>query len=176
MSTKEKSSEEATDEDGDNSIVSPPTKRPVTLKRKVGHAPNPTICDVESGGGAEESKIENVSPSAASGNSANSACITPARSVPDMDTDQASHVPYQPLDTSKRLPGQLSSQTASMASEGSQVGTELSLLCKANMSLLTLHNAHCDKSSQLRPRRVKIGLFRATFFDSIDQFFGSLLL
>ena len=117
MSTKEKSSEEA-DEDGDNSIVSPPTKRPVTLRRKVGHAPHSIVIDPQDGGGGVAEKIENVSPSETSGGSA---CITPARSVPDMDTDQASHVPYQPLDNSKRLPGQLSSQTASMASEGSQV-------------------------------------------------------
>ena len=168
MSTKEKSSEEA-DEDGDNSIVSPPpTKRPVTLRRKVGHAPHPIVIDPQEGGEAAE-KIENVS-------SGGSACITPARSVPDMDTDQASHVPYQPLDNSKRLPGQLSSQTASMASEGSQVGTELSLLCKANMSLLTLHNAHCDKSSQLRPRRVKIGLFGSSFSIPFVDFWGLTLL
>ena len=68
MSTKEKSSEEA-DEDGDNSII----QRPVTLRRKVGHAP----CSIQVGGACEGGVAENVSPSAS---------ITPARSVHDMDS------------------------------------------------------------------------------------------
>ena len=134
MSTKEKSGEEATDEDGDNSITTTQLQRPITLyKRKLGHAPR-SVCIEE--GGAQGSGGGNEPPHQVEDefhadplSGAEAACMTPARSVPDMDTDQTStHVPYQPLDNSKRLPGQLSSQTASMASEGSQVRrTELDL-------------------------------------------------
>ena len=52
--------------------------------------------------------------------SSNSTQMTPARSVPEMETEQVISVPYQQLD-SKRLMGQLSSQTASITSDGSQV-------------------------------------------------------
>lgn len=51
--------------------------------------------------------------------------ICQARSVPEMDSPQSSSLPYKKLDSSSsqhfRLPGQMSSQTASFASEGSQV-------------------------------------------------------
>ena len=50
-------------------------------------------------------------------------CLTPARSVPDMETKcKSSHLPYQKLDSlTQKYPRQLSSQTASFASDGSQV-------------------------------------------------------
>ena len=51
-------------------------------------------------------------------------CLTPARSVPDMETKSKSrHLPYQKLDSlTQKYPRQFSSQTASFASDGSQVG------------------------------------------------------
>ena len=70
--------------------------------------------------------------------------MTPARSVPDMDqmTDSTTHVPYQPLDNSKRgLPGQLNSQTASMASEGSQVSSSKN--SKFSRKILPYTTAFC---------------------------------
>lgn len=49
--------------------------------------------------------------------------LTPARSVPEMELEQSSSVPYQQLDSRRLLMGQMSSksQTASVASDGSQV-------------------------------------------------------
>ncbi len=51
---------------------------------------------------------------------ASSTTLTPARSVPDIEMDQVCHVPYQQLD-SRKLLNQLSSQTQSIISDGSQV-------------------------------------------------------
>ena len=49
--------------------------------------------------------------------------LTPARSVPDMETkSKSSHLPYQKLDSlTQKYPRQFSSRTASFASDGSQV-------------------------------------------------------
>ena len=58
-----------------------------------------------------------------SGDGGATACLTPARSVPDMETkSKSSHLPYQKLDSlTQKYPRQFSSRTASFASDGSQV-------------------------------------------------------
>ena len=117
MSSKEAeaSNEAATEEEGSDK----PQRPNALYKRKLGHAPR-SLC-LEVGGGVVRG--QGHQDQKAHLNPASEACMTPARSVPDMDqmTD-STHVPYQPLNEAKRgLPGQLSSQTASVASEGSQV-------------------------------------------------------
>ena len=126
MSSKEAeaSNEAATEEEGSDK----PQRPNALCKRKLGHAPRSLCLEVATGGrgvvrgqGHQDQKAHL--------NPASEACMTPARSVPDMDqmTD-STHVPYQPLNEAKRgLPGQLSSQTASVASEGSQVSKKIQI-------------------------------------------------
>lgn len=154
MSSKEKSGGEAetseagaaaTEEDGssDNGIPSSQPQRPITLcKRKLGHAPRSLCLDATAGVGVRGSSNEDQPQTDL--NPSTEVCMTPARSVPDMDqmTDSTTHVPYQPLDNSKRgLPGQLSSQTASMASEGSQVSSSKN--SKFSRKILPYTTAFC---------------------------------
>ena len=78
MSTKEKSGEEATDEDGDNSITTTQLQRPITLcKRKLGHAPRSICIDAiekgEKGSGNEAEKSEDSNHPLSSAE----ACILP---------------------------------------------------------------------------------------------------
>lgn len=146
MSSKEKSgggaetSEAEEDGSSDNGIPSTQPQRPITLyKRKLGHAPRSLCLDATAGVGVRGSSNEDQPQ--ADLNPSTEVCMTPARSVPDMDqmTDSTTHVPYQPLDNSKRgLPGQLSSQTASMASEGSQVSNSKN----SKFSLTHCHTIH----------------------------------
>ena len=123
MSSKEAeaSNEAATEEEGSDK----PQRPNALCKRKLGHAPR-SLC-LEVGGGVVRG--QGHQDQKAHLNPASEACMTPARSVPDMDqmTD-STHVPYQPLNEAKRgLPGQLSSQTASVASEGSQVSKKIQI-------------------------------------------------
>ena len=116
MSSKEAeaSNEAATEEEGSDK----PQRPNALCKRKLGHAPRSLCLEVGGGRGVVRGQDQKADL-----NPTSEACMTPARSVPDMDqmTD-STHVPYQPLNEAKRgLPGQLSSQTASVASEGSQV-------------------------------------------------------
>ena len=123
MSSKEAeaSNEAATEEEGSDK----PQRPNALYTRKLGHAPR-SLC-LEVGGGVVRG--QGHQDQKAHLNPASEACMTPARSVPDMDqmTD-STHVPYQPLNEAKRgLPGQLSSQTASVASEGSQVSIKIQI-------------------------------------------------
>ena len=131
-----------------NSSIPSPSRSPspqIPKIRKLGHAPQ-SVCETGVGCGSragdeptpaecpasegvpllDATKLHPLSFSQESADpvSGSTCALTPARSVPDMETHKSkcSYLPYTKLDSvTQKYPRQLSSQTASFASEGSQV-------------------------------------------------------